>query len=51
MADELAQKLAEAKEKMFGTLQPYGGSVVLLVSGDVKVESSDKKIEVRKVSL
>jgi len=50
MADELAEKLAEARAKMFGTLQPSGGNVVLLVSGDARVESSDKKIEIRKVS-
>ena len=48
MADELAQKLAEAKEKMFGDIQPFGGNVVLLVSGDARVESPDKKVEVRK---
>ena len=50
MADELAKKLAEAKKKMFGTLQPSGGKSVILVAGDVRVESSDKKIEIRKVS-
>ena len=50
MSDELAKKLAEAKKKMFGNFQPYSGNVVLLVSGDVRVESSDKKIEIRKVS-
>jgi len=51
MADELAEKLAEAKKKMFGDLQPYGGKNVILVAGDARVESSDKKIEIRKVSL
>jgi len=49
MADELANKLAEAKKKMFGNQQPSGGKVVLLVKGDAKVESSDKRVQVRKV--
>ena len=48
MADELAKKLAEAKEKMFGGRQPSGGKIVLLVKGDARVETSDKRIEVRK---
>jgi len=48
MADELAQKLAEAKKKMFGDLQPYGGKTVLIVTGDAEVKSDDKKVEVRK---
>lgn len=47
--DELAKKLAEAKEKMFGAQQPSGGKIVLLVSGDARVESTDPKVEVRKV--
>ena len=50
MSDELAKKLAEAKKKMFGNFQPSSGKTVLLVSGDVKVESSDKKIDIRKVT-
>ena len=50
MSDELAKKLAEAKKKMFGNLQPHSGKTVLLVSGDVKVESADKKIDIRKVA-
>ena len=50
MADELAKKLAEAREKMFGNQQPSGGKIVLLVKGDARVESSDKRVEVRKVS-
>jgi len=49
MADnELAKKIAEAKKKMFGDLQPYGGTTILLVKGNARVESSDPKIEVRK---
>lgn len=49
MADELAQKIAEAKKKMFGTLQASGGKTILQVRGDARVESSDSKVEVRKV--
>jgi len=49
MDDELAKKIAEAKKKMFGDLQPSGGKIVLLVKGDARVESSDPKVEVRKV--
>lgn len=50
MADELAQKIAEAKKKMFGNLQPYSGKTILLVKGDARVESSDPKVEVRKAA-
>ncbi len=50
MADnELAKKLANAKKMMFGNLQPSGGKIVLLVKGEARVESSDKKVEVRRV--
>jgi len=48
VVDELAKKIAEAKAKMFGNLQPSGGKSILIVSGDVKVESPDKKVVVRK---
>jgi len=48
MADELAKKLAEAKEKMFGNLQPAGGKTLILVKGNARVESKDPKVEVRK---
>lgn len=48
MADELAQKLADAKARMFGDLQPSGGKTILIVSGEVDVKSGDKKVEVRK---
>lgn len=47
--DELAKKIAEAKEKMFGDLQP-SVKIVLLVTGDAEVKSPDPKVEVRKVS-
>lgn len=46
MADELAQKLAEARKKMFGGRQPLG-KVVLLVRGDAEVKSLDPQVEVR----
>ena len=49
MADELAKALAEATKKMFGNLQPSGGKIILLVKGDARVESSDPKVEVRKI--
>lgn len=49
MADELAKKIAEAKKKMFGDLQPSSGKTVLLFKGDARVESSDPKVEVRKM--
>ena len=48
MADELAKALAEAKKKMFGNLQPSGGKVLLLATGDARIESTDPKIQVRK---
>jgi len=48
MADELAKKIAEAKKKMFGDLQP-SVKIVLLVKGDAEVKSSDPKVEVRKI--
>jgi len=48
MADELAKKLAEARKKMFGTLQPSGGKTIVLVRGDARVESSDPNVQVRK---
>jgi len=48
MADELAKKIAEAKEKMLGSLQPYGGKTLIIVKGEARVESKDPKVEVRK---
>ena len=50
MADEVAQKIEEAKKKMFGNLQPSGGKIVLLSKGDAEVKSSDPRVEVRKVT-
>jgi len=48
MADELAEKIAEAKKKMLGDLQPLSGAV-LYFSGDVRVDSPDRKVQIRKV--
>ena len=48
--DELARKIAEAKKKMFGNLQPHSGNAVLLVAGEARVETTDRKVEIRKVS-
>lgn len=50
MADELAKKLAEAREKMFGNLQPSGGKILILSKGDAQVKSSDSRVEVRKTT-
>lgn len=50
MADVLAEKIAEAKKKMFGDLEPMGSTVVLMVKGEAEVQSSDRKVEVRKTS-
>ena len=50
MADEVATKIAEAKEKMFKNLQPSGGKIVMLSSGDAEVKSSDPRVEVKKVT-
>ena len=50
MGDELAKKLAEAKAKMFGDLQPSGGKTLLLVSGEGRIESNDKKLDIQKVT-
>jgi len=47
MADELAEKLAEAKKKMFGA-QQSSGKTIILVKGDARIESKDPKVEVRK---
>lgn len=49
MSDELAKKLADAKKKMFGNQQPSGGKIILLVKGDARVESTDRRAEIRKV--
>jgi len=46
MADELAEKLAEAKKKMFGAQQP-AGKVIILIKGDSLIKSADPKVEVR----
>ncbi len=48
MADELAKKIAEAKAKMLGSQQP-SGKIVLLFKGEARVQSSDPKVQVRKV--
>ncbi|GAI57147.1 unnamed protein product [marine sediment metagenome] len=47
MADKMAEKLAEAKKKMFGAQQP-SGKVIILVKGDALIKSTDPKVEVRK---
>jgi len=49
MADEVATKIAEAKEKMFKNLQPSGGKIVVLFKGDVRIKASDANVEVRKM--
>ena len=49
MSDELAKKLAEAKKKMFGGMQPSGGKTLIIVKGDARVESKTPNVEVRKV--
>ena len=51
MADELAQKLAEAKKKMFGEQKPHGGKVIVTVKGEAKVESPDKNVEIKKIGM
>jgi len=48
MADELAKKIAEAKEKMLGTQQP-SGKIIVLVKGDSLIKSADPKVEVRQL--
>ena len=49
MADEeMAKKLAEAKKKMFGNQQPSSGKILLMFKGDVRVESKDPNVQVRK---
>ena len=48
MSDEFAVKLAEAKKSMFGAQAPLSGKTVLSVTGEVKVESADRKIDIRK---
>jgi len=50
MADEVAEKIAEAKAIMFKNLQPSGGKIVLLSKGDAEVKSSDPRVEVRKIT-
>jgi len=50
MANELEEKLAEAKKKMFGNLQPSGGKTVVLVEGDARITCSNPKFVVRKVN-
>ena len=47
MADEVAEKIAEAKKKMFGDLQPGGGVIAIFTSGEGKVESADKQVVIR----
>jgi len=49
MADELATKIAEAKTKMFGSQQPSGSKIVLLFKGEARVQSSDPRVQVRKI--
>ena len=46
MADEMAEKLAEAKKKMLGAQQP-SGKIIILVKGDTLFKSADPKVEVR----
>jgi len=46
MADKMAEKLAEAKKKMFGAQQP-SGKIIILVKGDSLIKSADPKVEVR----
>jgi len=48
MADEMAEKLAEAKKKMFGAQQP-SGKIIILIKGDSLIKSADPKVEVRQL--
>jgi len=48
MADELAKKIAEAKEKMLGAQQP-SSKIIILVKGDSLIKSADPKVEVRQL--
>ena len=50
MSDELAERIDEAKKKMLGNLQPYGGKITLFSKGEVVVKSSDPRVEVRKMA-
>ena len=49
MVDELAEKIAEAKEKMFGAQPPSSGKAILLFKGDADVQSLDPNVVVRKI--
>ena len=50
MADQLEKKIAEAKEKMFGSKQPDSSGVLLIVTGDAKVESPTPGVSVRSLA-
>ena len=45
MADGVVEKLAEAKRKMFGTLQT-SGKILLVVKGNAEVKTSDPKVQI-----
>lgn len=49
MNDEMTKKIKEARAKIFSDLHPYGGKVVILSKGDVKISSPDQNTEVKKV--
>ena len=49
--DELAKKIAEAKEKMFGDLQPSGGKTKVIVTGEAKVTSTEPKVVIKQQPL
>ena len=48
MADTVAEKIAEAQQAMFGNMTPTSGKIIMLVKGDVIIESQDGQLEIRK---
>ncbi len=49
--DELAKKIAEARKKMFGSVQPSGGKTKVIVTGEAKVTSTDPKVVIEQQPL
>jgi len=47
MTDDLAKKLAEAKQKMFGPPKPSATKIVLIVKGHARVKTSNPNTMVK----
>lgn len=49
MSDKLAEKLAEAKKKMFGDLHTGGSKITLIVVGEANIVPKSRDVVIKRV--